>query len=92
MAIAASAPEMTALRALAVDFAQIAALVEMQLGEAINAFERRDISAAERIVTAAAKIDALNRQIDEKVLTLLKTGPLPERQLREVVCFMKLAG
>jgi phosphate transport system protein len=92
MAIAASAPETTALRALAVDFSQLAALVEMQLGEAINAFERRDIAAAERIVSADAKVDALNRQIDEKVLALLKTGPLPERGLREVVSYMKLAG
>ncbi len=92
MAIVASANDLTALRALAVEFSQMAALVEMQLGEAINAFERRDIAAAERIVKADAKVDLLNRQIDEKVLAVLKTGPMPDRQLRQVVSYMKLAG
>lgn len=92
MAIAAPANEPAALRALAVDFSQIAALVEMQLGEAINAFERRDIAAAERIIAADAKVDGLNRQIDEKVLAILKTGPLPDRRLRQIVSYMKLAG
>lgn len=81
-----------ALRAIEVDFAQIAALVETQLSEAIAALERRDIAAAERIIKADAKIDRLNRTIDEKVLAFLKTGPMPDRQLREAVSYMKLAG
>jgi phosphate transport system protein len=84
--------EVMGLRALAVEFSQIAALVEMQLGEAINAFDRRDIAAAERIIKADAKIDALNRQIDEKAIGVLRRGPFPDRSLRQVVSFMKLAG
>lgn len=92
MATPATAPEPAALRALAVDFSQIAALVEMQLGEAIAAFERRDIASAERIVRNDAKVDALNRQIDERALAVLASGPLPERQLRQVVSYLKLAG
>lgn len=92
MATPAQATESAAFRALAVDFSQIAALVEMQLGEAINAFDRRDIAGAERIIRADAKVDALNRQIDEQVLSILKTGPMPDRQLRQIVSYMKLAG
>lgn len=92
MQSAVPADEIPGMRALAVDFSQIAALVEMQLGEAINAFERRDIAAAERIIKADVKVDALNRQIDEKAIGVLRRGPLPERQLRQVVSYLKLAG
>lgn len=92
MATAASSPPPAVLRALDVDFAQIAALVETQLSEAIAALERRDIAAAERIVSADAKIDALNRVIDEKVFLVLKSSILPDRQLRQAVSYMKLAA
>ncbi len=92
MAIAAPAAAPGALRALEVDFAQISALVETQLSEAISALERRDIAVAERVILTDKKVDALNRQIDAKVLETLKAGPMPDRQLREAVSYMKLAG
>ncbi len=92
MAITAQAQTPGALRALEVDFAQIAALVETQLSEAISALERRDIAAAERVIQADKKVDALNRQIDQKVFDVLKAGALPDRQLRQAVSYMKLAG
>lgn len=92
MAIAAQAQTPGALRALEVDFAQIAALVETQLSEAISALERRDIAAAERVIQADKKVDALNRQIDQKVFDVLRAGALPDRQLRQAVSYMKLAG
>lgn len=92
MAIAVQAQTPGALRALEVDFAQIAALVETQLSEAISALERRDIAAAERVIQADRKVDALNRQIDAKVLEVLKAGPLVDRQLRQALSYMKLAG
>ena len=92
MVIAAVTHGPADLRALEVDFAQIAALVELQLSEAIAAFERRDIASAERIVRTDAKVDALNRLIDEKVLAVLRSGPLADRQLRQAVSYLKLAG
>lgn len=92
MAIAASVPTPGPMRGLEVDFAQIAALVETQLSEAIAALERRDIAAAERVIGTDAKVDALNRQIDERVLEFLKSEAIPDRQLRQAVSFMKLAG
>lgn len=92
MAIPASAAAPVSLRTLEVDFAQIAALVETQLSEAISAFERRDVAAAERIVKTDAKVDALNRLIDERVFAVLKAGNLTDRQLRQAVVYLKLAG
>jgi phosphate transport system protein len=92
MAFAAPSQEPAALRTLAVDFAQIAALVESQLNEAIAAFERRDIPAAERVIRSDQKVDAINRLINSRALEVLKAGPLPDRQLRQVVAYLKLSG
>ncbi len=92
MGMAAVTTTPAVLRALEGDFAQIAALVETQLGEAITAFERRDIALAERIIRTDAKVDALNRQIDAHVYDALRGGKLDERQLRQTVSYLKLAG
>lgn len=92
MANAAPANPPGAMRALEADFAQISALVEMQLSEAISALDRRDIAAAERVVATDKKVDALNRLIDARVLEVLKAGALPERPLRQALSFLKLAG
>lgn len=92
MAIAAHISPAGSLQPLEFDFAQISALVETQLSEAITALERRDIAAAERVISADKKVDALNRQIDARVFELLRTGPLPDRQIRQALSYMKLAG
>ncbi len=92
MAIAAQVLPPGALRALDVDFAQIAALVETQLSEAIGALERRDIAVAERVILADQKVDVLNRLIDQKVIDVLRVGSLTDRQLRQAISYMKLAG
>lgn len=92
MAITAAAAAPVTLRTIEVDFAQIAALVETQLSEAISALERRDIAAAERIVKTDAKVDALNRLIDERAFAVLRAGQLSDRQLRQAVTYLKLAG
>ena len=92
MAITAASTPPPAPRAIEIEFAQLAALVETQLNDAISALERRDIAAAEKVVKGDAKIDALNRAIDEKVLEVLKAGPMPDRELRQAVSYMKLAG
>jgi phosphate transport system protein len=80
------------LRALEIEFSQMAALVETQLGEAIAAFERRDVAAAERVIAADMKTDAAHRAIDEQVMAILKTGPLDELALRQVMCLLKMAA
>lgn len=92
MAIAAQVTPAGSLQPLEIDFAQISALVETQLSEAITALERRDIAAAERVIAADKKVDALNRLIDTRVFELLRTGPLPDRQIRQALSYMKLAG
>ena len=92
MSLAGQIKPLGKLRALDVDFAQIAALVETQLSEAIGALDRRDIAVAERVIAVDKKVDALNRQIDQKVIEVLKEGGLTDRQLRQAISYLKLAG
>lgn len=92
MALAGQIKPFGKLRALDVDFAQIAALVETQLSETIGALDRRDIAVAERVIAVDKKVDALNRQIDQKVIEVLKEGGLTDRQLRQAISYLKLAG
>lgn len=80
------------MRALDIDLAQMAGLVESQLAEAISAFERRDVGAAERIIAADERVDGFHQLVETKVMALLARGPLAEPRLREVMTFMKVAG
>ena len=92
MGFAGQARKPDALRGLSVDLAQMAALVESHLAEAISAFERRDVATAERIVAADERIDEYHQEIDAKVIELLESGPFAPPVLREIMTFMKVAG
>ncbi len=70
----------------------MAALVESQLQAAITAFERRDVTAAEKLIPADRRIDEFDRDIELKVMALLAREVLPEHALREVMTMMKLTG
>lgn len=92
MAIARNFQTDAALRSLDVDLAQMAGLVESQLTEAISAFERRDVTAAERIIQADRRIDELHERIELKVMAALQEGPSSAVRIREVMTHMKVAG
>ncbi|HBS30488.1 MAG TPA: phosphate transport system regulatory protein PhoU [Parvularcula sp.] len=80
------------LRALLGEFAQMAALVETQLSEAISALERRDVALAERVVRSDLKVDACHRRVDERALAILRAGALTDRQFREAASLLKLSA
>ena len=80
------------LQGLEIDLAQMAGLVESQLVEAVGAFERRDVDAAERVIRADERIDATHQSIDAKVMSLLLGGPYDAATLREIMSYMKVAG
>jgi phosphate transport system protein len=92
MAIAGPQRPNESLKGLSVDVAQMAALVEHQLAEAIGAFERRDILVAEKLIAADARIDEFHQAIETKVMALLGSGPMPPAQLRETMAYMKVSG
>ena len=92
--MATSAPQSSyqARLALETSLSRMAAQVESQLTRAVTAFERRDLAAAESIIGADERIDALDDDIERQVMDLLQKGPLPEEALREVMTVSKLAG
>jgi phosphate transport system protein len=77
---------------LETSLSRMAAQVESQLAGAITAFERRDVEAAQKVISGDERIDAMDHAIEEKVMDLLLHGPLPEEALREVMTVSKLAG
>ncbi|MEZ5897379.1 MAG: phosphate signaling complex protein PhoU [Parvularculaceae bacterium] len=92
MVIAAQNIPSKPVNALEIEFSQMAAFVETQLGEAILAFERRDVAAAGRVIAADKKTDAAHRAIDDHVMEILKQGPLDEVALRQVMSVLKMAA
>ncbi|MAW81782.1 MAG: phosphate transport system regulatory protein PhoU [Parvularcula sp.] len=77
---------------LETSLSRMAAQVESQLAGAITAFERRDVEAAQKVISGDERIDAMDHAIEGKVMDLLLHGPLPEEALREVMTVSKLAG
>ncbi|MBY0421750.1 MAG: phosphate signaling complex protein PhoU [Parvularculaceae bacterium] len=92
MPLAGQLRNVDTLKGLEIDLAQIAGLVESQLADAIAAFERRDIAAAERIIAADSRIDDQHQAVEAKVMDLLAGGPFPPGVVREIMTHMKVAG
>lgn len=92
MASIATTSPAALLRLLTGEFAQMAALVETQLSEAITALERRDVALADRVVKSDVKVDAYHRRVDERAMATLRAGSLADRQFREAASLMKLSA
>ena len=70
----------------------MAGVVENQLAESIAAFERRDITAAERIIQSDARVDEQHHAIEARVMALLLAGPFSPQTLREIMTHHKVAA
>ncbi len=94
MTVASIAPASPAamLRSAGGEFAQMAALVETQLSEAIGALERRDVALADRVVKSDLKVDAFHSRVDDHAQAILRAGSLTDRQFREAASLMKLSA
>lgn len=72
--------------------AEMGGLAEKQVADAADALARRDLSFAQSVVAADSKIDALQRDLEEKaVLTIARRQPVAS-DLREVVGTLRVAG
>jgi phosphate transport system protein len=77
------------LRALV---AEMGGLAEAAIDGSIEALMRRDLDAAARIVEADARIDALEAELERRVLRLIALrAPLAD-DLREVLAALKISG
>ena len=80
------------LRNLDVEIAQMGALAEKQLSEAISAFERCDVSATDQIVAGDAQIDAAHLSVERNAVSILSQSRLSQEALRQVLSAIKVAG
>jgi phosphate transport system protein len=72
--------------------AEMGGLAEKQIGDAIDALDRHDVVLARRIVADDARIDALQREIEEKsVLTIARRQPMAV-DLREIVAALRISN
>ena len=72
--------------------AEMGGLAERQIVNAIEALDKRDITLAQRVIAEDAKIDALQREIEEKaILTIARRQPMAV-DLREVVGGLRISN
>jgi len=80
------------LQELAREIAEMGGLAERQIGHAFQALDLRDHALAQRVVADDAKIDALQRQVEEKaILTIARRQPMAI-DLREIVGALRLSN
>jgi len=80
------------LQDLARIVAEMGGLAEKQIADSVSALARRDTTLAQRVTTADAHIDALQREIEEKaVLTIARRQPMAV-DLRDIVGALRLSN
>jgi phosphate transport system protein len=71
---------------------EMGGLAERQIVNALEALDKRDLTLAQRVIADDAKIDALQREIEEKsILTIARRQPMAI-DLREVVGALRLSN
>ncbi|EJW10960.1 Phosphate transport system regulatory protein PhoU [Rhodovulum sp. PH10] len=71
---------------------EMGGLAEQQISDAIDALDRRDTVVAQRVIAGDARIDALQREIEEKaILTIARRQPMAV-DLREVVGALRISN
>jgi len=72
--------------------AEMGGLAEKQIGDAIDALGRHDAETAKRVVGEDARIDTLQREIEEKaILTIARRQPMAV-DLREIVAALRVSN
>ena len=80
------------LQALARMISEMGGLAEKQVIDAISVLDRHDVAMARRIIADDAKIDAIQREIEEKViLTIARRQPMAA-DLREIVAAFRISN
>jgi phosphate transport system protein len=71
---------------------EMGGLAERQIVNALEALEKHDTGLAQRVITDDAKIDALQREVEEKaILTIARRQPMAV-DLREVIGALRLSN
>jgi phosphate transport system protein len=71
---------------------EMGGMAEKQVGDAVDALNKQDEALAMRVIAADTKVDALQREIEERaVLTIAKRQPMAN-DLREIVGALRVAN
>jgi phosphate transport system protein len=82
----------TELQALRSAIMEMGGLAEKMLSEGMTALVRRDVELAQKVVMMDARVDQLEREIEEKaILTIAKRQPMAV-DLREIVSAIRIAS
>jgi phosphate transport system protein len=82
----------TDLHELAFKIVEMSRLDETQIAHAIEAFVKRDVALARRVIAADDQVDALQREIEEKALvTIARRQPMAV-DLREIVGALRISN
>ena len=82
----------TDLETLRSRIAEMGGIAEKMLGDATLALVRRDVALAQSIIASDARLDALQRDLEEKaILTIARRQPMAV-DLREVISVIRVAG
>jgi phosphate transport system protein len=80
------------LQDLARMVAEMGGFAEQQISDAIDALDRRDAMLAQQVIASDAQIDALQREVEEKViLTIARRQPMAV-DLREIVGALRISN
>jgi phosphate transport system protein len=80
------------LQDLARMVAEMGGIAEKQIGDAMDALVRRDQAQAQRVIALDPKIDALQREIEDKaVLTIARRQPMAV-DLRDIVAALRISN
>ena len=80
------------LQELARMIAEMGGLAERQIGDALDALNRHDAALARSVIAADARIDVLQREIEEKaILTIARRQPLAV-DLRDIVGALRVSN
>jgi phosphate transport system protein len=80
------------LQDLARMVAEMGGIAEKQIGDAMDALVRRDLALAQRVIALDPKIDALQREIEDKsVLTIARRQPMAV-DLRDIVAALRISN
>ncbi|MDB5592015.1 phosphate signaling complex protein PhoU [Enterovirga sp.] len=80
------------LRQLRSAAAEMGGICEKMLAEAVTALVRRDAALAQEVIKADARLDALQREVEEKaIMTIARRQPMA-MDLRDVVSAIRISG
>jgi phosphate transport system protein len=80
------------LRALAGRIAEMGGLAERLVGDSVTALMRLDQALAQTVIITDARVDALQRDIEDRAITLIAKRQPMARDLRDVVAALRIAS